>query len=726
MKKLELRFLASFLLAFSAVAASAVTPMSDWVNVKDFGAKGDGVTDDTEVLQRCFDTLDDGTTVYVPRGTYAVSSTLVLRHPKKRLLGVSLVGDGVDSVFLWKGPAFGRVIRLAGLAHSRFVDFAVDGAGVAAIGFWSDTEGKFQTQDRFLRLCVRNFRRAGFYSERNDFDGSSDSEPTFESCLFEKCGSGIFFESWNDYDFSIRGCTFKDNKKAGIECVHGCFYASACRFERNVVDVIANPPEHGSSVRRSVSVGSGTFLKGASKYTPVTVENTTVADWTSPQGAIQYDGTLLGFNNTFEPGSVVKVFAAGHPRHFIAGRNAPRGSRQPLRLSKDMVFTPALAKDGRIFDAKRDFGAKGDGTADDTESVRAAIAAARAEGGGAVAYLPKGIYRTTGTLAVDGSNWTLRGCGISSVILYDGDRAESAIVVKDANRVELALFRVQNRETFFGDHKCVWDGAKGANVLHLGGTRENRVTYREVFAYGKYEPSDLRNVMREGFVFQDLTAQDKVNLHYVEGNLRFENCGDATVVGGVCYEGAIVVDGATGSGFLGCQTRLATLVACPLVVRKNGSFVASDFYLEQEKDILYRLAGSSDLPRGRITLGHPKVSRELKGGFNDCDPDCQRFDFLADEGWFGDFNLVAPQFYKTPSRVSKSCFKLREGIRVNLVAPVFFGSTVLCEGEGLLSLFGGWGDLPQLPKSIEPTPAVAAAFDDLTRLGELDMEFNYR
>ena len=130
MKKSVLFFVA----IAGAITALAVQPMSDWVNVRDFGAKGDGVADDTAALQRCFDRLDDGMTVYVPRGTYAVSSTLVLRHPRKRLLGVSLVGDGVDSVFLWKGPAFGRVIRLAGLAHSRFVDFAVDGAGVAAIG----------------------------------------------------------------------------------------------------------------------------------------------------------------------------------------------------------------------------------------------------------------------------------------------------------------------------------------------------------------------------------------------------------------------------------------------------------------------------------------------------------------------------------------------------------------------------------------------------------------
>jgi len=51
-------------------------------NVKDFGAKGDGVTDDTEALQRA---INENTgrhhLLYFPRGTYLVSATL--KWPKK-------------------------------------------------------------------------------------------------------------------------------------------------------------------------------------------------------------------------------------------------------------------------------------------------------------------------------------------------------------------------------------------------------------------------------------------------------------------------------------------------------------------------------------------------------------------------------------------------------------------------------------------------------------------
>ena len=43
------------------------------VNVKDFGAAGDGVTDDTAAIQAA---LDSGNTVYIPAGTYKITSSL--------------------------------------------------------------------------------------------------------------------------------------------------------------------------------------------------------------------------------------------------------------------------------------------------------------------------------------------------------------------------------------------------------------------------------------------------------------------------------------------------------------------------------------------------------------------------------------------------------------------------------------------------------------------------
>lgn len=48
--------------------------LGDSVSVKDFGAKGDGIADDTASVQSAINSLPSGGVVYVPRGTYSITS----------------------------------------------------------------------------------------------------------------------------------------------------------------------------------------------------------------------------------------------------------------------------------------------------------------------------------------------------------------------------------------------------------------------------------------------------------------------------------------------------------------------------------------------------------------------------------------------------------------------------------------------------------------------------
>lgn len=55
--------------------------------VKQYGAVGDGITDDTNAIQSC---LDSGMYIYIPDGTYLISRTLEIKKTGQRLIGMSL------------------------------------------------------------------------------------------------------------------------------------------------------------------------------------------------------------------------------------------------------------------------------------------------------------------------------------------------------------------------------------------------------------------------------------------------------------------------------------------------------------------------------------------------------------------------------------------------------------------------------------------------------------
>jgi hypothetical protein len=62
----------------------ALPPMESWVNLRDLGASGDGVADDTDVLQKA---IDSHRTIYLPEGQYRISNTLTLK-PDTVLIGL--------------------------------------------------------------------------------------------------------------------------------------------------------------------------------------------------------------------------------------------------------------------------------------------------------------------------------------------------------------------------------------------------------------------------------------------------------------------------------------------------------------------------------------------------------------------------------------------------------------------------------------------------------------
>lgn len=103
--------------SFAALALAACVCSAQNINVKELGAKGDGVTDDTAAIQRALDTAKHGQVVELPAGTYAITMLNVKA-------GTTIEGHNATLLCLPGRPKFSRMITTykAGYTYSGLSD----------------------------------------------------------------------------------------------------------------------------------------------------------------------------------------------------------------------------------------------------------------------------------------------------------------------------------------------------------------------------------------------------------------------------------------------------------------------------------------------------------------------------------------------------------------------------------------------------------------------------
>jgi hypothetical protein len=723
---------------------------SDWINVKTDttpAALGDGRADDTAAIQKALSGVRDGSVLYFPPGTYRITAPLVLRNPTgARWIGGLIIGHGRETKWVWDGADGGTLLLLDGVAYSRFVGLELEGRGRASVGFHYRATQGFQTEVTHRHLAFQGFTGAAVLEDHSS-GGQALAETTFENCLFEDCERGVAFVRFNDYDYTFDGCEFRRCGVA-IDCDHGNFYVRNCHFEGSRVVDIRDGSEHCSSIRRSTSLGSQAFVLRRSSVAPLTLQDCHVEGWKDPEGAIFLSRPpALLFDCVFtqppkdrQQAGLPPIRVQGEGQKLLVSGNQvcgapglvqgarptliaiPPGERQGVvRSARRSFLTEQADLPGRVFDARRDYHARGDGVADDTTAIQKTIDAAAAASGGAIAYLPTGRYLITSTLRITGEDFFVGGSGWCTQLIWKGPAGGVLVEVHEPQRVTL-------EDLMVGAHDA---GAMNndIDILQRGSKNGSHMTYDGVYVFGMYQKAPDRKGLR----FKNFAANDVLVMPHVQGNLNFVDCGAATVLANCSYEGSVVVEGKSRArgGLLGFQTRLATIVSHGLYLRDNHSIVMSDFYVEQADNGFLFEGSAGDAP-GRATITGAKFH-----SFSSEDPG--KNDLLDIRNYRGQIAIGPYQFYQEPKRM-----RLRQqgeaAVDLLVWGSSWYGARPDPQfGPAIrLSAAGNefYGTAPEVDLATEraffgDAPAEAAltklgrALDDLRRLGETDLSLNH-
>ncbi|WP_296950738.1 glycosyl hydrolase family 28-related protein [uncultured Massilia sp.] len=207
--------------AAAAPVLRALPPMKDWANVRSFGAKGDGTTDDTAAIQKA---IDSKRTVYLPLGFYVVNDTIRMK-PDTVIVGLH---PGLTQLLLPNGsPKFQGVDGPRALLESaRGGDAIVSGIGLAtgevnqrAVALlWRAGERSLVDDVRIQGghgTRLYDGSRADPYKKDAKFDTTAYWDRQYPSVWVTDGGGGTFSGIWSPSGYAQAGFYVTNTKTPG-------------------------------------------------------------------------------------------------------------------------------------------------------------------------------------------------------------------------------------------------------------------------------------------------------------------------------------------------------------------------------------------------------------------------------------------------------------------------------------------------------------------------------
>ncbi|KAH7409504.1 pectate lyase superfamily protein-domain-containing protein [Cadophora sp. MPI-SDFR-AT-0126] len=419
-----------------------------WRNVKDYGATGNGVTDDTAAINAaitdgnrcglgCQSSSVKGAIVYFPAGTYLVSSPII------SLYHTQLVGNGLSSPTLRAAPSF---VGFALIQSDVYIPNA-NGAE------WYLNTGNFYRQVRNFIIDISEVKAANAYGihwqvaqatslQNIAFLASSGASST-QISIFAENGSGGFMNDLlisgglyglsGNQQFTTRNMWFIGVQTAiQLNWDWGWTWKSLlienCNVGINVVSSQANPP--GSiyildSTFNTVGTAilSSPFLSQEQGTTVMVLDN----------NAYVSVGVILGFTDGTNAGiptsGYPKLWGHGNVDYAGAAAYGQNGYALAVDRPASLVTASASLPQGNIYfeRSKPQYAsvpaanfvnmkllAKGDGVTDDTNAINFVLALAASQNTNtainSVVFFPAGTYLVTGTIHIPSNSYIVGEC----------------------------------------------------------------------------------------------------------------------------------------------------------------------------------------------------------------------------------------------------------------------------------------------------------------------------
>eukprot|EP01043_Picozoa_sp_COSAG02_P023147 COSAG02_NODE_1228_length_13776_cov_5.546864_2_plen_886_part_00 len=638
---------------------------SDWLNVRDVGAVGDGQHDDTDALQKAIDMLSIDTgeltagndkqhlTLYFPPGDFLTTRTLELganrtaRSPGG-LQWVSLIGHGSATRIIWGGAVVNASMLWSnGCTRCRVEGLSFVGNHRAGVGVDHRSFSRYESRFLHVNLAFDAFTIAGIRAGKKPY-GTASAEMLYQNCMFSNSTTGLQLLAANQYDNSLEGCLFADCG-IGLDDQIGNFYLRNTRFERSTdVDIVTSA--HSNSVRRVVSVNSSSFVRvqPTSASSELKIDDCRVARWTKPGPAVTFGarGPLQVIDSSFTDapaGTTAAIHMSESAARVVLSGSSTAGialvsATQPGTVVMEVPSTARKSKPNkaidsgtqflkqvwagpsRVIDAFRDGHAAGNGSIDDTAALQATIDAVAAENAAgemaAVAYIPAGRYRISHPLRVT-KGVHLDGSGFGSqIVLAEDFTGEAGVVVAGgtastnaATSVMLTNLAVDNSLANRSQPVLVRGGCGKVFITNMHVDSNSYGCAENPNATGHGHAPGCQSL---GLLIDSLTDTDTLHANVLDGRLVVSDSADGVVLVGFHVQGGSAVFHPSpmlgpAKGFLGEIFRAESFNRFDLIVNDSQSYVISDYYTEQTWQYILLAGTTADNYPGRVSIGAVKI-----------------------------------------------------------------------------------------------------------------------